>query len=172
MLWWSAPGLILIALVVLVPLAFVWYLNVGGIVQLLHEARRRIKVLVVDDHPVLRDGIRALLGLQKDILVVGEAADGQDALEKVHQLSPDVVLMDLRMPLMNGLEATRRISAEGGRARVLVLTQYDEEENVVASADAGALGFVPKRSAGADLVKGIRAVSKGERIMPLGASAS
>src|SRR4030042_6937565 len=106
------------------------------------------------------------------MLVVGEAANGQEALEKVSQLSPDVVLMDLRMPVMNGLEATSRIRAEGQPAKVLILTQYDEEENVVASSQAGAFCFLPKRNAGPDLVNAIRVASRGERFMPVAALAS
>ena len=134
--------------------------------KLLDRATRRIRVLVVDDHAIVRDGIRALLALQRDMQVVGEAINGQEALEKVLQLSPDVVLMDIVMPVMNGLEATKRIGTEAGQAKVLMLTQYDDEENVLASSQAGALGFIPKRSAGADLLDGIRCVSQGRRFLP------
>jgi len=120
---------------------------------------------VVDDHAIIRDGIRALLAVQKDMQVVGEAVDGKDALEKALQLSPDVVLMDIVMPVMNGLEATKRICRECEQARVLMLTQYDDEENVLASSQVGAFGFIPKRSASSQLLAGIRSVSEGRRFM-------
>lgn len=130
-----------------------------------------IKVLVVDDHQIVREGICALVGLQKDMRVVGEAVDGEEALQKVRQLSPDVVLMDIMMPRMNGLEAAKRIGAEGAQTKVLMLTQYDEDENVTASREAGARGFVAKKSAGPDLLHGIRSVNLGEAFfMPSGAS--
>ena len=133
--------------------------------KLLDRATRRIKVLVVDDHAMIRDGIRALLALQKDMQVVGEAIDGRDALEKTVQLSPDVVLMDIVMPVMNGLEATREICRECRGAKVLMLTQYDDEENVLTSSQLGALGFIPKRSASSQLLAGIRSVSQGKQFM-------
>jgi CheY-like chemotaxis protein len=121
-----------------------------------------IKVLVVDDHHIVREGICALVGLQKDMQVVGEAVDGEEALQKVRQLSPDIVLMDIMMPRMSGLEAAKRIGAEGAHTKVLMLTQYDEDENVLASREAGARGFVAKKSAGPDLLDGIRSVNLGK----------
>ncbi len=126
------------------------------------EVAKRIRVLVVDDHAVVRDGIRAVLALQRDMQVVGEAADGKDALEKAIKLVPDVVLMDIVMPVMNGLEATREICRKCKGAKILVLTQYDDEENIRASCEAGALGFVPKAAASSRLLSGIRAVARGE----------
>lgn len=130
--------------------------------SLLAEAIRIIKVLVADDHTMVRDGICAVLGLQKDINVVGEAVDGQDAFEKAVRLVPNIALMDIVMPVMNGLEATRRIARECPQTKVMVLTQYDEDENVRAARDAGAWGFIPKRSASSDLVAGIRSVCGGK----------
>jgi len=127
--------------------------------KLLDRVTKKIKVLVVDDHAIVRDGIRALLGVQKDMQVVGEAVDGKDALEKARKLSPDVVLMDIVMPVMNGLEATRHICRECERAKVLMLTQYDDEENVLASKQVGARGFIPKRSASTQLLAAIRAAA-------------
>ena len=131
--------------------------------KLLDKVTRRIRVLVVDDHTIVREGIHTLLSLQRDMWVVGEAADGREAVEKAHQLVPDVVLMDIVMPGMNGLEATRRICKQCKQAKVLMLSQYDEEENVVASDQAGALGFVPKKNASSELLlAGIRTANRGE----------
>jgi DNA-binding NarL/FixJ family response regulator len=135
---------------------------VPRVAKLLDKSTRRIKVLVVDDHAIVREGIRALLALQRDMQVIGEAVNGQEALEKTFELTPDVVLMDIVMPVMNGLEATKRICSKWDRARILMLSQYDDDENVLASNQAGALGFVPKRSAGAELLDGIRSVSQGK----------
>jgi len=129
---------------------------------LLERATKRIKVLIVDDHAVIRDGIRAVLTLQKDIMVVGEAVDGKDAVEKTSQLLPDVVIMDIVMPVMNGLEATKEICQKHPDTRVLMLTQYDDEENIVMSEKVGAYGFIPKRAASSQLIAGIRAVDRRE----------
>lgn len=123
---------------------------------------RRIKILIVDDHTMVRHGIRALLTMQKDMEVVGEAVNGQEALEQVKRLVPTVTLMDIVMPVMSGLEATRKISAEYPETKVLVLTQYDEEENMLIAKQAGAHGFIPKRAASSELLNGIRAVSVGK----------
>ena len=134
--------------------------------KLLDKATRRIKVLVADDHAMVRDGIRAVIDLQKDMQVVGEAVNGREALEKTIELSPDVVVMDIVMPIMNGLDATREIHRECPLARVLMLTQYDDTENVQASKQAGALGFVPKAAASSLLLDGIRSVSQGKQLTP------
>ncbi len=138
---------------------------VSRVEKLLDRSTRRIKVLVVDDHAIIREGIRALLALQRDMQVVGEAVNGQEALQKTIDLSPDVVLMDIVMPVMNGLEATKRIRSQWDTAKVLMLSQYDDEENVLASTQAGAIGFVPKRSAGSELLDAIRTVSQGQRFV-------
>lgn len=129
--------------------------------QLLEQVTRKIRVLVVDDHTMVRTGISAVLALQKDVELVGEAGDGQDALEKVVRFVPNVALMDIVMPVMSGLEATKQISAEYPQTRVLILTQYDEEENMVVARKAGAYGFVPKKAASSDLITGIRVVNAG-----------
>jgi len=139
---------------------------VPRIKKLLDRTIKRIRVLVVDDHPVVREGIRALLSLQRDIEVVGEAVDGQDAIEKVRRLSPNVALMDIVMPIMSGLEATKRICKECPQTKVLILTQYDEEENMFVAKQAGANGFIPKSAASSDLMTGIRAVSVGRYFPP------
>ena len=123
---------------------------------------QKIKVLVVDDHTIVRDGICTLLALAGDIEVVGEAANGSEALKMVKELEPNVVLMDIAMPIMDGLEATRRICKEFPRTRVLVLTQYDDKEYVFSVIEAGACGFISKAAASSELTAGIRAVYHGD----------
>ncbi|MCJ7520650.1 MAG: response regulator transcription factor [Dehalococcoidia bacterium] len=123
---------------------------------------REIKVLIVDDHAIVRDGICSLLALAGDIEVVGEAANGMEGLEKVGELLPDVVLMDMAMPVMGGLEAIRRIRKEFAGVKILALTQYDDKEHVFPAIQAGATGFVSKTAASSELAHGIRAVSAGE----------
>ena len=122
---------------------------------------QKIRVLVVDDHTVVRDGICALLALTGDMEVVGEAANGSEAVKMVKELKPDVVLMDISMPIMDGLEATRRICKEFP-TRVLVLTQYDDKEYVFPVIQAGAAGFISKVAASSELVSGIRSVYRGD----------
>jgi len=135
---------------------------VPRIQRLLEAATERIKVLVVDDHTVVREGIRAMLMLQRDMEVIGEAIDGLDAIKKVLQLVPDVVLMDIVMPAMSGLEATKQITKECPQCKVLILTQYDDRENFLAAGQVGAHGFIPKRAASSQLVAGIRSVYAGK----------
>jgi two-component system response regulator NreC len=122
----------------------------------------KIRVLVVDDHTIVRDGVRALLTLAGDIEVVGEAANGREALEMVRQLVPDVVLMDIAMPILGGLEATRRIHKEFPAVKVLALTQYDDREYVFPVLEAGASGFLSKTAASSELTAAIRYVYQGE----------
>ena len=123
---------------------------------------QKIRVLVVDDHTIVRDGICALLALAGDIEVVGESANGSEALKMVKELQPNVVLMDMAMPIMGGLEATRRIRREFPRTRVLVLTQYDDKEYVFPIIEAGASGFISKVAASSELASGIRSVYAGD----------
>ncbi|MFC1910110.1 response regulator [Chloroflexota bacterium] len=118
----------------------------------------KIKVLIVDDHAVVRDGIRALLRIQGDIEIVGDAADGKDAIDKAQESTPDVVIMDISMPIMDGLEATRRILKERPKTKVLILSQHDDKEYILEAIKAGATGYVPKRALGAELVSAIRAI--------------
>ena len=118
----------------------------------------KIKVLIVDDHAVMRDGIKAMLGVQNDIEVVGEASEGKEAIQKVEELGPDVVIMDIAMPGMDGLEATRRITKEKSGTRVLILTQHENKEYILSAIKAGAAGYVPKRALGSELVSAIRAI--------------
>ena len=122
----------------------------------------KIRVLVTDDHAIVRDGICALLALTGDIEAVGEATNGREALEMVRKLAPDVVLMDIAMPLMDGLEATRRIHKESPHTKVIVLTQYEDREYVLPVIEAGASGFVSKTAASSELTSAIRSVYRGD----------
>ncbi|MFH0769690.1 MAG: response regulator transcription factor [Chloroflexota bacterium] len=126
---------------------------------------KKIRVLIVDDHTLVREGIRALLALAANIQVVGEAANGKESLEKIRELTPDVVLMDLAMPVMGGLEATRRIRREFPATKVLALTQYDDGEYVIPIIEAGARGFVTKMSAFSELASAIQAIYQGESFL-------
>jgi DNA-binding NarL/FixJ family response regulator len=121
-----------------------------------------IRVLLVDDQPLLRLGFRTVLDQQPDLEVVGEAGDGRQAIAMTRTLKPDVVLMDVRMPVMDGIEATRQIVASGSSARVLVLTTFDLDEYVFAALRAGASGFLIKDAMPADLTNGIRVVASGD----------
>jgi NarL family two-component system response regulator LiaR len=122
----------------------------------------RIRVLVADDHQIVRKGICALLATEPAIQVVGEARDGQEALTKAHRVEPDVILMDLVMPGMDGLEATRRIAAAQPRVRVLVLTSFAGDDKVFPAIKAGARGYLLKDSAPEELVQAICQVYDGE----------
>jgi len=133
---------------------------------------KKTRVLIVDDHTLVRDGIRALLALVADIDVVGEATNGREALDRVRELAPDVVLMDLSMPVMSGLEATRRIRKEFPKTRVLALTQYDDTEYVIPVIEAGACGFITKMMAFSELASAIQAASRGESYLSPSAAAA
>ena len=121
-----------------------------------------IRILLVDDHAVLRSGLKSLLDAEEDMVVVAEAATGEDGLERAQRLKPDVVVMDLAMPGMGGMEATRQITALGLGTKVLVLTMHAEEEYLLAVLEAGGSGYVHKTSADHDLINAIRTVSKDE----------
>ena len=133
---------------------------------------KKIKVLIADDHTLVRQGIRSLLALTADIEIVGEAADGREAVEKVIQLAPDVVLMDLAMPKMGGLEAIRRIRRELQSTKVLAVTQYDDSEYVIPVIEAGARGFVTKMASPLELSAAIHAVYRGESFLSPSAAAA
>ena len=132
----------------------------------------RIRILVVDDHAIMRDGIRALLGLHGDIEVVGEASEGKEAVEKAQKLTPDVVIMDIAMPRMDGLEATRRIRKKNPKTKILVLTQHDNKEYILSIIKAGASGYILKRALGSELVSAIRAVQQGDSFLYPSAAAA
>ncbi|OQY22650.1 MAG: hypothetical protein B6I34_05620 [Anaerolineaceae bacterium 4572_32.1] len=121
-----------------------------------------IRVLITDDHAIVRKGIRALLATEPDIEVVGEAKDGREAIAKTRQLHPDVILMDLVMPGMNGLEAIRRITARRPGTRILVLTSFAGDDKVFPAIEAGALGYMLKDSSPEELVQAIRRVYRGQ----------
>ena len=132
----------------------------------------KIKILIVDDHAVLRDGIRALLAVYDDLEIVGEASEGKEAVEQAQELAPDVVVMDIAMSGLDGLEATRRIVKKNQSIKVIILTQHDNREYTLSAIRAGAAGFVPKRALGSELVSAIRAVQRGESFLyPSAASA-
>jgi NarL family two-component system response regulator LiaR len=121
-----------------------------------------IRVLVVDDHVVVRRGIRALLGTVEGVQVLGEAQDGQEALERIDTLRPDVILLDLLMPRMDGIEVTKRVIAEDPGARILVLTSFAADDKVFPAIKAGALGYLLKDTGPEELVRAIRQVYRGE----------
>ena len=124
-----------------------------------------IAVVLADDQELVRSGFRMILDAREDLEVVGEAGDGAEAAALVEQLRPDVVLMDVRMPVMDGLEATRRIVALGSPARIIVLTTYDADEYVFAALRAGASGFMLKDVRPADLVEAVRVVARGDALL-------
>ena len=125
----------------------------------------KIRVLIADDHQVVREGLSAVLKMKEDIEVVGLAKDGVDAVEKARQLLPDVVLMDISMPRMNGVEATREIKRENPHIGVVVLTMYDEEDYIFDLVKAGATGYLLKDADSTQIAKAIRAVAHGESLI-------
>jgi DNA-binding NarL/FixJ family response regulator len=131
--------------------------------NLLDRVTKKIRLLIVDDHAVVRDGIRSVITLQRDMQVVGEAINGKEALDKTAELLPDVVVMDIVMPVMNGLDAAKTICQQYKSVKVLMLTQYDDQENVLASREVGAVGFIPKAAASSQLLTGIRSVARGDQ---------
>lgn len=124
-----------------------------------------IRVLIVDDHAVVREGLRGFLDLQDDIEVVGEAVDGEDAVERAQGLKPDVILMDLVMPRLDGVAAMRRLHALAPDTRVLVLTSFLDEDRLLPAIRAGAAGYLLKTAEPAELAKAIRAADAGEAVI-------
>lgn len=124
-----------------------------------------VRVPVVDDHPVVRDGLVAMLGADPGIDVIGSAQDGQEALEMITEHGPEVVLMDLRMPRLGGVEAIRALRGRGDRTRVLVLTTYDTDREIVGALDAGADGYLLKDARGAELVRAVHDLAAGRPVL-------
>jgi two-component system, NarL family, response regulator NreC len=121
-----------------------------------------IRVILVDDHAIVRTGLKAVLARAPDIEVIGEASDGEDAITAVQRLDPDVLVMDVSMPKMDGIETTKVLSKRGPRPRVLVLTMHVEDEYLVPLLEAGAAGYLVKSIADRDLVDAVRAVARGD----------
>jgi DNA-binding NarL/FixJ family response regulator len=130
----------------------------------------KITVLLADDHAVVRQGLRALLEAEQDMSVVGEAENGRQAVEMAGTLRPNVVVMDIAMPLLNGLGATRQISRECPKSRVLILSSYSADDYVIQLAGAGVTGYLVKQTAARELVTGIREVNKGNAFFSPGIS--
>jgi DNA-binding NarL/FixJ family response regulator len=127
--------------------------------------KNKIRILLADDHTILRDGIRSLLEDEPDMEVIGEAEDGHSAVKMTGQLAPDVVVMDIAMPLLNGLEATRQIKRNNPQVRVLVLTMHENEEYIRQVLATGAMGYILKDAAARELLGAIRAVYRGEAVL-------
>lgn len=125
----------------------------------------KIRVIIADDHVLFREGTRNLIEQEPDIEVVGEASDGEEAVEMVTRLQPHIVLMDIAMPKVNGIEATRQIKAHHPAIAVLILTAYDNDQYIVALLEAGAAGYLLKNVSGKELVNAIRAVHDGEAVL-------
>lgn len=121
-------------------------------------------IVIADDHPVVRQGLRAVLEATDDLHVVGEAADGHEAVRACVELEPDVVLMDLQMPGLHGIDTTREVQRSSPATAVLVLTMYDDDDTVFAAVAAGAVGYLLKGSDGADLVSAVRAAASGQAV--------
>lgn len=125
----------------------------------------KVRILLADDHTILRDGIRALLEDEPDMVLVGEAEDGRTAVRLACQLKPDVVLMDIAMPLLNGLEATRQIKHDCPQVKVLILTMHENEEYIRQVLASGAMGYILKDAAARELLDAIKAVRRGEAVL-------
>ena len=122
--------------------------------------------MCVDDHPLVRKGVASILANEPDMELVAEASDGREAVQKFHELHPDVVLMDLRMPQMDGTEATRAIRGEDPDARIIALTSYDGDQDIYRALEAGVRGYILKEMVHSEIVKAIRTVQSGKRLMP------
>jgi DNA-binding NarL/FixJ family response regulator len=130
-----------------------------------------IRLLIADDHPVVRDGLRGIFEASGEFEVAGEAANGREAVDRAAALRPDVVLMDLRMPVLDGVSAIRLLAEKGIGARVLVLTTFDTDTDVVPAIEAGATGYLLKDSPPDELLRGVRAAARGEAVLSPGCSA-
>jgi DNA-binding NarL/FixJ family response regulator len=128
-------------------------------------APERIRILIVDDHAVVREGLRAFLALQDGFEIVGEAADGEEAVERAAELEPDVILMDLVMPKLDGVSAMRELRHRGGSAHVIVLTSFLDDDRLLPALEAGAAGYLLKNSQPTELARAVRAAQAGEAII-------
>jgi DNA-binding NarL/FixJ family response regulator len=126
---------------------------------------QKIRVMVADDHPVVREGLTTMLARENDIEVLGEAQNGREAIEKARVLQPDIVLMDLRMPEIDGIEAIRQIKAENPKVKFIILTTYDNDEYIFKGIEAGARAYLLKDAPRSELFKAIRAVNRGESLI-------
>lgn len=126
---------------------------------------KKISVLICDDHSVFREGVRSILSGERDMQVIGQAGDGMEAVKKARELKPDVVLMDIAMPVMRGFDAARRIHSTDSGIRILMLTIYDDEELVARCLSAGAAGYVLKDSPPEQLIYAVRCVARGEQYL-------
>ena len=124
--------------------------------------KKQMRILIADDHQIVRKGLKVLLSTEKDMQVVGEAENGAEAVSKAAELQPDVILMDIVMPEMDGIEATRRITSENPQSRILVLTSFAADDKVFPAVKAGALGYLLKDSSPEQLIEAIRQVHRGE----------
>ncbi len=124
-----------------------------------------IRLLIVDDHPIMRDGLRGVFGGDEDFEVVGEAGDGAEAVQKAQALHPDVILMDLRMPGVGGVEATTRLRDQQNPARILILTTYDTDRDVLPAIKAGATGYLLKDAPRDELIRAVRAAHQGQSVL-------
>jgi DNA-binding NarL/FixJ family response regulator len=132
----------------------------------MNSAPRTIRVLCVDDHPLVRKGIASILANEADMQLVGEAGDGREAVEAFRLHRPDVTLMDIRMPQMDGIEATKLIRKEDPEARIIALTSYDGDQEIYRSLEAGVRGYILKEMVHTEIVRAIRVVHSGKRLMP------
>ena len=124
-----------------------------------------IKVFIADDHAMMREGLRLIIEAERDISVIGEAADGRQAVRLIQRLTPDVVIMDIAMPMLNGIEATEQILDSKTCTRIIILSMHSSKEHIFRALEAGAKGYLLKESAGKELVKAIRAVYAGNRFL-------
>ena len=131
----------------------------------------KIRLVIVDDHPVVRDGLRGMLESQADFEVVGEASNGEEAVQMAGSLKPDVMLMDLRMPVMDGVTALGEIKASNPQVQILVLTTYDSDADILPAIEAGAMGYLLKDTSREDLYAAIRATARGETVLSPGVAA-
>lgn len=127
-----------------------------------------IRVLLADDHTIFREGLRAILDRQKDIVIVGEAKNGAEAVKKTAEVAPDIVLMDIKMPVMDGVKASRLITAQDQRVGVIILTMYREDKYAFEAIKAGARGYVVKDARAKELLRTIRAIHRGEALIDPG----